>query len=179
MDDVRRQRTNALYAHLHDVRSSFVRLKRNIYKNKESPMCTNSQREKKKRKKKVRKKRKAKKSKISPEGTDVAALRKSLLLIKKDETWKRSEIRFRSQINSLFRIYLKTTLFERNEKNVFSRRWPAKTHENTRRGKSCSVVSPTVLNHHRHHHHHHLTRRGGREREEAIRWRDKKREREK
>ena len=135
-------------------------------------MCTDSQREKKKRKKKP-----AKKSKISPEGTDVAALRKSLLLIKKDETWKRSEIRFRSQINSLFRIYLKTTLFERNEKNVFSRRWPAKTHENTRRGKSCSVVSPTVLNHHRHHHHH-LTRRGGREREEAIRWRDKKRERE-
>lgn len=72
-------RANVLYAHLHDVRSSFVRLKRNIYKNKESPMCTNSQREKKKRKKKVRKKRKAKKSKISPEGTDVAALRKSLL----------------------------------------------------------------------------------------------------
>ena len=145
-----------------------------LYKNKESPSEAIIRNEKKKRKKKFGREKPAKKSKISPEGTDVAALRKSLLLIKKDETWKRSEIRFRSQINSLFRIYLKTTLFERNEKNVFSRRWPAKTHENTRRGKSCSVVSPTVLNHH-----HHLTRRGGREREEAIRWRDKKREREK
>jgi hypothetical protein len=47
-------------------------------------MCTDSQREKKKRKKKP-----AKKSKISPEGTDVAALRKSLLLIKKDDLEKK------------------------------------------------------------------------------------------
>ena len=44
-------------------------------------MCTNSQREKKKRKKKGSEE---KKSKISPEGTDVAALRKSLLKKRRD-----------------------------------------------------------------------------------------------
>lgn len=46
-------------------------------------MCTNSQREKKKRKKSSEEKS-LKKSKISPEGTDVAALRKSLLKKRRD-----------------------------------------------------------------------------------------------
>ncbi len=93
-------------------------------------------------------------------------------VFRKKKTRLGKEAKKVSRTHSLFRIYLKTTL-ERNEKNVS--RDARLRPQNTQTG-SCSVVSPTVLNHH-HHHHHHLTRRGGREREEAIRWRDKKRER--
>ena len=60
-----------------------------LYKNKESPSEAIIRNEKKKRKKSSEEKSESKKSfKISPEGTDVAALRKSLF---KKTTWKRSE----------------------------------------------------------------------------------------
>ena len=75
-----------------------------------------SQREKKR----LEEKSPRKKSKISREGTDVAALRKSLL--KKTTLWKRSE-RFRVKYAS----HLKKT--DQNEKNV-SRRSPAPSKQN-------------------------------------------------
>ena len=67
MDDVQRQRTNVLYAHLHDVRRSFVRLKRNIYRYgiSEALLILN---EKKKRKNSAEEKRPRKRPKYLPKG---------------------------------------------------------------------------------------------------------------
>ena len=99
----------------------------------------------------------------------MAALRKSLA---KKTTLGKEALRGFAQI----RLSRLKNDAERNEKKCLEQR--SRQPRETTQGASCSVVSPTVLNHH-HHHHHHLTREEGeRENEnEAIRWRDKKRAR--
>ena len=131
-------------------------------------MRTNSQREKKKRKKKVRKRKAREKEKnISRRDRRGSFAEKSSK--KKTRLGKEALRGFRSQIR--FFASQKRLWNEMKKMSLETLACALKTQHG-----SCSVVSPTVLNHH-HHHHHHLTRRGGREREEAIRWRDKKRER--
>ena len=137
MDDVQRQRTNVLYAHLHDVRRSFVRLKRNIYRYgiSEALLILN---EKKKRKNSAEEK--------SP--------RKRPKYLLKGQTWRFAE-KMR-EVSLQIRFLSKKKTDHKMKKNVSL---PAPQNNKHRKGALfCSVVSPTVLNHH------HLTRRRGRER---------------
>ena len=91
-----------------------------LYKNKESPSEAIIRNEKKKRKKSSEEKSESKKSfKISPEGTDVAALRKSL--------FKKTTLEKKREVSRQIRFASKKT--DQNEKNV-SRLSPAPSKQN-------------------------------------------------
>ena len=151
MDDVQRQRTNVLYAHLHDVRRSFVRLKRNIYRYgiSEALLILN---EKKKRKNSAEEKRPRKRPKY----------------LLKGQTWRFAEKMREVPLQICFLSKKKRT----TKWKKMSHCLPLKTTNTGRELCSVLLFLPrfwTIIIWHE--------EEGGREREEAIRWRDKKSER--